>query len=248
MYNLHIVYSDGSSRGNPGPGGYGGMVFFATGKVVEFGGREDVTTNNRMELMGAIFGLRTIRERATDSAPIVIKTDSAYTLNGATKWVYGWEKNGWITSTKEPVLNKDLWQALMQEIRMLAPKHTISWEKVKGHAGVIENERADMIATGFADGSPPLLYTGDQTKYVEFLKMYSLETKTMTTQKSTTKKSGKDAYSYVSMTGGTVHTDKTWAACEKRVKGVKGAKYQKVFSKAEEEALIQDWTLGSLLG
>lgn len=244
----HIIYSDGSSRGNPGPGGYGGMVFFATGKVVEFGGHEDVTTNNRMELMGAIIGLRTIRERATDSFQIIIKTDSAYTLNGATKWVYGWEKNGWRTSTKEPVLNQDLWQMLMQEVRLLTLKHEIIWEKVKGHAGIAENERADMIATGFADNAPPLLFTGDASKYTEFLKMYQVESKTMTTQKSTTKKSSKEAYSYVSMVNGTAHADKTWAICEKRVKGVKGAKYQKVFSKQEEEALIQDWTLGSLLG
>lgn len=246
--DAHIIYSDGSSRGNPGPGGYGGMVFFASGKVVEFGGREDATTNNRMELLGAIVGLRIIRERATDTSPIVINTDSAYTLNGATKWVYGWEKNGWQTSAKEPVLNQDLWQELMHEIRMLASKHSIRWEKVKGHAGVTENERADMLATGFADNAPPLLFTGDASKYREFLKMYQLEPKTMATQKSTTKKSGKEAYSYVSIVNGTAHADKTWAACEKRVKGVKGAKYQKVFSKQEEEALIQDWTLGDLLG
>ena len=111
--NTIIVFTDGSSRGNPGPGGWGAVVIEASGKVVELGGREDMTTNNRMEIAAALGALAHIHTRGI-AGDIEINTDSAYLLQGITMWVYGWEKNGWKTKTGDDVLNQDLWKRTLR--------------------------------------------------------------------------------------------------------------------------------------
>ena len=146
MHNL-IAYTDGACSGNPGPGGWGVVLQARSGLKVtkqrELNGGAAETTNNRMELTAAIQAL----EALTRKSRIRIVTDSVYVKDGVTKWILGWKKNGWLTSTKKPVKNEDLWKKLdaAQE------NHEVSWEWIKGHAGHPENELADELArTGMA--------------------------------------------------------------------------------------------------
>ncbi|MDQ5961611.1 MAG: ribonuclease [Patescibacteria group bacterium] len=245
MNTTIVVFTDGSSRGNPGKGGYGAVIVMpGSGKVVERGGREDHTTNNRMEMTSAHDVLMYLKN---ENNPIEIHTDSSYLINGITKWVYGWEKNGWKTSTKTDVENKDLWKLLAQDVRAIKSK--LVWKKIKGHAGITGNERADEIATLYADGKKVALFTGALSIYEQMLGKNILSfSPEKTSMKKKSSSSTKPAYSYVSMVGSTVNTDKSWAECEKRVKGKKGARFKKVFSKEEEQNLIQEWTLKNLLG
>ena len=146
MRNIEI-YTDGSSLGNPGRGGYGVVVVEKDKVIKEFGGYEKDTTNNRMELTAAIEALEYINKNHKGDS-VTILADSAYVLGGVTTWIYGWEKNGWKTSNKKSVLNQDLWQALITLARVF--EGTLSWQKVKGHDGHVYNERADVIATEHA--------------------------------------------------------------------------------------------------
>ncbi|MSR71559.1 MAG: ribonuclease HI [Candidatus Taylorbacteria bacterium] len=146
-----IIYTDGSSRGNPGPGGWG-TIIMSTERVKEIGGREGHTTNNRMELRSVIEGLRMI----SGSKAITVCADSEYVVKGITQWINGWIAKGWRTTAKKAVLNQDLWQELL----LVTQGKNISWQVVKGHAGVKENERADVIATSFAEKIPVDLYDG----------------------------------------------------------------------------------------
>jgi ribonuclease HI len=235
------VFTDGSSRGNPGPGGWAAFVIANNAKVVELGGRDDHTTNNRMELTAAIESLRTIRERGFEG-DIEIHSDSAYVLNGITKWVYGWEKNNWLTKEGEPVLNQDLWSALLEIARQLKLSHDIIWKKVEGHSGLAGNERVDEIATGFADKKLVLLFSGTYKDYLKMLGSDIFHVAGPKEKKGSKKSSSAKAYSYVSLVSGVIHTDSTWAACEKRVKGKKGARYKKALSAADEAAIIKEFS------
>jgi ribonuclease HI len=132
-----VIYTDGACSGNPGPGGWG-VVMRWQGKEKELYGFDPVTTNNRMELMAAIQALEALRGPATVS----LHTDSKYLLDGITKWIHGWERNGWRTAAKKPVKNDDLWRRLTEAMR----PHDVNWVWVKGHAGDPCNERADALA------------------------------------------------------------------------------------------------------
>jgi ribonuclease HI len=140
------IYTDGSSLGNPGPGGWGVAVVSGEKIIKEIGGGDKHTTNNKMELQGAIEALKYLLN--LDFNKCDIYADSNYVLNGVTSWIHGWEKNGWRTANKKPVLNQELWQELVSLDRQLKGK--ISWNKVKGHSGHIYNDRADEIATAHA--------------------------------------------------------------------------------------------------
>ncbi len=135
--NLVELYTDGACSGNPGPGGWGAVLMWR-GNEKELSGGENPTTNNRMELMAAIEGLKAIR-REMD---VRVWTDSVYVRDGITKWVHGWKRSGWKTADKKPVKNVDLWQALLAA----AEGHRIEWRWIKGHAGNPGNERADALA------------------------------------------------------------------------------------------------------
>lgn len=142
------LYSDGASRGNPGPGGYGSILraTLGNGEVheKEFSQGYACTTNNRMELMGVIVGLEALKR----PCKVSVITDSQYVVKAFTDhWVEGWQRRGWKNSQKKPVKNVDLWK------RLLAAKepHDVSWEWVRGHAGHAENERCDKLATTAAD-------------------------------------------------------------------------------------------------
>lgn len=160
------IYTDGSSRGNPGPGGWSAIIL-SDDEVVELGGRDDHTTNNRMELLGAIHGLKEIDGRHAHAVSVEVCTDSEYVKKGMTEWISGWVKKGWKTSTKKDVLNKDLWEMLLhEETRLRTSGVVVLWKYVKGHAGIPGNERADTIATACADDANNLqLYRGSRKEY-----------------------------------------------------------------------------------
>jgi ribonuclease HI len=132
-----VIYTDGACSGNPGPGGWGAVLRYGAA-VRELHGADPLTTNNRMELMAAISAL----EALTRATRVTLYTDSTYVLNGITKYLPNWQRNGWQTSGKKPVKNVDLWQRL---VAAMAP-HEVTWRWVKGHAGDPGNERADELA------------------------------------------------------------------------------------------------------
>ncbi len=131
------IFGDGACSGNPGPGGYG-AILRCSGREKEISGWTPETTNNRMELTAIIEALRQL----TRPCRITITTDSQYVVKGMTEWIAGWQKNGWRNSKKEQVLNRDLWEALLER----SQPHTITWKWVRGHAGHAENERCDCLA------------------------------------------------------------------------------------------------------
>lgn len=137
--NAVHAYTDGACRGNPGPGGWGVSLRY-NGTVKNFFGAEAETTNNRMELMGAIMAL----ESLTRPCKIKLHTDSKYVLDGITRWMKDWKKRGWKTAAKKPVKNLELWQRLDQATQL--HPHDIEWIWVKGHAGDEGNEMADELA------------------------------------------------------------------------------------------------------
>lgn len=137
--NLVELFTDGACSGNPGPGGWGVLLRWR-GNERELSGGETPTTNNRMELMAAIEGLRALKR----PAQVRVWTDSVYVRDGITKWIHGWKRSGWKTADKKPVKNVDLWQALLAA----AEPHAVEWRWIKGHAGHPENERADALARG----------------------------------------------------------------------------------------------------
>ncbi len=237
-----IIYTDGASRGNPGPGGWAAIITIA-GQVFELAGNAVTATNNQMELAAVEAALADARVLG-HKGQVVVYSDSAYVINGITSWMYGWERNGWITSTKTPVENKGQWQTLLSLAREYGERLILS--KVKGHSGDVYNERCDQLAVEYALGKKTFLFSGKIAIYENFLDEQGVM---VTAQKKpASKKSGStQAYAYVSFVDGKVYSDKTWAACEKRVKGSKGAKYKKVFSKSEETSLMQDYTLAGLL-
>jgi ribonuclease HI len=135
------IATDGACKGNPGPGGWGVLLRFGTTEK-ELSGGERLSTNNRMELTAAIRGL----ESLTRPCRVKLSTDSRYVMDGLTKWIHGWQKNGWRTADKKPVKNAELWQELLAA----AKPHRIEWTWVKGHAGHPDNERADTLASDAA--------------------------------------------------------------------------------------------------
>ena len=133
------IFTDGACSGNPGPGGWG-AILRAGGHEKELSGGERATTNNRMEMMAVIQSLAALKT----PSEVTLYTDSRYVLDGATKWIKNWKKNGWKTADKKPVKNDDLWRQLEIE----AARHEIKWQWVRGHDGHPENERADALARG----------------------------------------------------------------------------------------------------
>jgi ribonuclease HI len=137
MSNTTEIWTDGACSGNPGPGGWGALLK-SNGVETEMFGGEPATTNNRMELMGAIMALESI----PPGSKVILHTDSQYVMKGLNEWMKGWKRNGWKNAAKEPVKNKELWIRL----DVAANTHKIDWRWVKGHAGDPGNERADALA------------------------------------------------------------------------------------------------------
>ncbi len=131
------IFTDGACSGNPGPGGWGALLR-SGGKEKELSGGERATTNNRMELMAAIKAFEALKA----PSDVIIHTDSRYVMDGVTKWIVNWKKNGWRTADKKPVKNEDLWRALDAAVA----SHKVTWRWVRGHDGHVENERVDALA------------------------------------------------------------------------------------------------------
>ena len=131
------LYTDGACSGNPGPGGWG-VLLRAADREKELSGAVSETTNNRMELMAAIEGLRALKR----PADVDLYTDSVYVRDGITRWLSKWRANGWRTSDRKPVKNQDLWETLAEAMQ----PHRVTWHWVRGHAGNAGNMRADALA------------------------------------------------------------------------------------------------------
>ena len=135
------IATDGACKGNPGPGGWGALIRMGAHEK-ELSGGEPLTTNNRMELLGAIRSLQAL----TRPCRVSLSTDSSYVRDGITKWIHGWRKNGWRTAAKQPVKNDELWRELLAATE----PHVVEWKWVKGHAGDPDNERVDKLASDAA--------------------------------------------------------------------------------------------------
>ena len=146
--NKIVIYTDGAARGNPGRAGWG-AVFMVGGKVFELGGRNDHATNNQMELTAPIEALKYLKEKKI-SGEIEIISDSKYVILGITEWIHNWIEQNWRGAQKKKVLNRELWEELYKLNEEFKPK----WSYVEGHNGDKYNDRADLIATSFADNEP----------------------------------------------------------------------------------------------
>lgn len=143
------IYTDGAAKGNPGPAGWG-AVFLSGKNHFELGGRSDHATNNQMELTGPIEALKYLKHKKMQGSSVEIVSDSKYVILGITEWIFNWQKNNWRNAAKKPVMNRELWEELFTLTEEFKPK----WTYVKGHNGDKYNERADIIATSFADDDP----------------------------------------------------------------------------------------------
>ncbi len=237
-----IIYTDGSSRGNPGPGGWGAIVATRE-RVVELGHGDKHTTNNKMELMAAIKALAFVEDLG-DAFTIDVRADSMYAINGITKWVIGWQKNGWKNSKKEEVVNRELWETLARVVSDLQLSGCkITWKYTQAHVGIPGNERADEIATVCADGEKVKFYDGTRGAYeIDLVSMEpNVEIKKSVASPEAKARQKMKAYSYVSLIKGKIYKDSTWSECEKRVKGVSGVKFKKSVSADDELAIIKTW-------
>lgn len=232
------AYTDGGCLGNPGPGGWGVHIEYPDGRVVELGGAELQTTNNRMELRAAIEAARSVADwpRAT------IVADSQYVLRGIGSWVKGWKRNGWKTSTGAPVLNRDLWE----ELDAVATDK-ITWEWAKGHSGVPGNERCDAIASWFAASVRPL---DGQRRARRPAGVRAGPATATRPQQARPTSGGGNGFSYISLVDGIPARHATWGECESRVKGVKAARFKKVKSASEANDVFASWgvTANDLFG
>ncbi len=239
MDRCTIVFTDGAAKGNPGPGGWGAIVVTPEGHVTELGGGSPHTTNNKMELSGAVAALEEIADRP---GPVAIYTDSTYVIQGITQWVWGWRKRGWKTAQGGDVLNRDLWQRLADLVGARDPK-SVDWRWVRGHVGTPGNERVDAIAVAFAQQEPAHLYRGARGGYGVDVMTVPDET-TLPRRSAASNSSGRaKAHSYLSVVDGTPMRHATWAECEARVKGRSGARFKKAASAADETAILREWGL-----
>ncbi len=239
---MWIVFTDGASSGNPGPGGWSAILVSPDGVVSELGGREVPTTNNRMEMAGPIEALRKIQP----TEKVGIYTDSSYLIRGITQWIWGWKKRGWITAEGKEVANTDLWKQLAS----LTYGRKLEWHYVRGHAGIPGNERCDEIAVQFSKGIRPRLYSGPLIKYDIPIHDIPEDTalpasqsgpgsKQVRAERDLEKK--KAPFSYLSCVGNEIQRHATWKECESRVRGQPRARFKKAMSEGEEEEILKSW-------
>ena len=224
-------------------------------QVKELGGGERLATNNQMEMLAALKAVSFVAENgaakkgeagAITEDDLLIHSDSSYLINGITKWVKGWKSRGWITSTKTPVQNRELWERLDATIESLEARgQNVRWQYVGGHIGVKGNERCDVIATSFATGKvpSPALFEGPLSAYfISDVLDISHSVAKKSEKGSDRSRSKAVAYSYVSAVKGVVQVHKTWKECEARVKGAPVARFKKALSAAEEAVLVAEFS------
>ena len=227
------VYTDGSSRGNPGPGGWGAIIDFGE-EVRELGAGDKRTTNNRMELTAVIETLEFLSNNSHEGTNLRFYTDSSYVANGISIWINNWRRNNWKNKTGQEIANVDLWQKFDS---LLSVFSNINTENIEGHVGIPANERADQIATSFADEKPDNLFVGKKMLY----KIDLSSSEKDSGQAAKKARSGAKAYSYLSLVNGELQIHETWAQCEARVKGAERAKFRKALSKEDEVRIKADW-------
>lgn len=228
------IFTDGAAKGNPGRGGFG-VVISEGDSVLELGGHKAHTTNNEMELKAVVEALKAVVGKG---ALVAIYTDSKYVVEGAKGWVFGWAKNGWQTKAKTDVLNKELWQELLP----LLGKVEIEWHKVPGHVGIIGNERADTIASDFAEKGTFSLYKGPLANYGFDISDTSYDESKAKDRSEARTRQAQKAYSYISKVDGVIQIHKTWKECEARVKGTKGARFKKSLNANDEKVVLKEFT------
>lgn len=239
-----VVFTDGAAKGNPGPGGWGAIIATPAGHVTELGGQALVTTNNRMELTGAIAALAHLEQV---SGSVEVYTDSTYVIQGITQWIFGWRKKGWRTAEGSEVLNRQYWEQLSALVAGRGAGQ-IRWHYVRGHSGIPGNERVDAIADTLARNGSVTLYDGPLTGYAHALFDVPQDTAVPPrASRNGSSATGKVApYSYLSVVNGAAMRHATWADCERRVKGVSGARFKKAVSAADEADILRAWGVGAL--
>lgn len=233
MKETITIFTDGAAKGNPGRGGFGVVISYAD-TVVELGAHKARTTNNEMELAAVVAALTEVQSAGL---PVAIYTDSKYVVEGAKGWIFGWLKNGWKTKAESDVANKELWQ----ELSPLLNKVAIEWHKVPGHVGIIGNERADTIASTFAEKGSFPLYRGPKAGYGHNIEDTTFDAAKAVERSDARKRSAQKAYSYISMVDGIIQTHKTWSECEARVKGKKGTRFKKSLDALNEKEIMQEF-------
>lgn len=236
--NQHLLFTDGSSLGNPGEGGWGSILVLSSSRVIEMGGYEKHTTNNRMELLALIRGLQRIEKESGD---LTIFTDSKYVHLGATEWSHGWIKRDWKTLVKTEVENRDLWEIALPLLSDRKKFGVTTWTHVPGHSGIAGNERCDAIATGFAKGEQVPLFDGNLEDYAIDILNIAIDEDMAEARSLARAHSRAKAYSYLSLVNGKAMRHLTWAECEKRVKGKSDVKYKKAISKEDERQILKSW-------
>lgn len=239
-----IIFTDGASSGNPGPGGWGAIVATPDGRVEELGAGEPQTTNNRMELTAAVEALAAAFHHDTGDA-IHLHVDSTYVIKGITRWIHAWKRNGWQTKSGGAVANQDLWERLHARVVQLESRGTLSWKYVRGHHGTPGNERADAIAVAYTRGEMPSLYRGARSAYpVDLDHLPAAGAGVAGASEGTSprpKRARGTPYSYLSLVGGALRRHRTWAECERRVHGQPGARHKKAMTPEEEKEIVRGW-------
>lgn len=230
------AFTDGAAKGNPGPGGWGAIVA-VDDRVRELGGGTPHTTNNQMELTAVIEALRAVRGVA---GTVELHTDSTYVIQGITQWIHGWRRRGWRTAEGQPVLNRELWEALAAEVAARG-RGGVRWHYVRGHSAIPGNERCDEIAVAFAADRRADLYDGPRSAYPVDLTERPADTSVPKRSAGGTRTKPAAAYSYLSVVDGVAMRHATWPECERRVKGVAGARFKKAMSAADEAAILAAW-------
>ena len=234
-----VVFTDGAAKGNPGPGGWGAIIATPDGHVTELGGGAAHTTNNRMELTGAIEALRHVQRLP---GGLAVYTDSTYVIRGIREWIWAWRQRRWKTAEGREVVNRDLWQRLAGLVAARGGD-TIAWHYVRGHSGIPGNDRVDEIANAFARHRRVELYDGSLLRYP--LPILDVPDDTSVPKpasgSSSSGKSKPAAFSYLSVVDGKPMRHASWPECERRVKGRSGARFKKAMSAADEVAILQAW-------
>lgn len=233
------IYTDGACSGNPGPGGWGAIILSPEATIIELGGGENPTTNNRMEVKAALEALKRAR---VWKEPVKIYTDSTYLIRGITQWIWGWRRKGWKTAEGNDVSNRDLWEELSRVVAARDDETPIEWNYVRGHTGNPGNERCDRIAVAFSQNDHLSLYQGP-------LKNYSVNIldfpDTVPLPEMKPKEEKKAPYSYLSLLNGVTVRHRDWASCERRVKGQSGAKFKKAMSESDEREILKSWNVST---
>jgi ribonuclease HI len=239
-----VVFTDGAAKRNPGPGGWGVIIVTPDGHVTELGGGAPLTTNNKMELTGAIQALTRLSDTP---GRLAIYTDSTYVIQGIEQWVHNWRRKGWKTATGGEVMNRELWEEL-SGLAAARPPRSIAWHYVRGHVGIPGNERVDEIADSFAVNDRVALYDGPLLGYPVAVLDIPDDTSVPARSKPAgggaagpSDRSKGPAYSYLSVVDGKPMRHSTWADCERRVKGRSGARFKKATSEADQAAILRSW-------